>query len=32
LAELDEDYSGGIGFDEFIEIATSKVGDKDSRE
>lgn len=31
LAELDEDFSGGIGFDEFLHIATAKISDKDSR-
>ena len=32
LAELDEDGSGGIEFDEFIKLATAKASEKDSRE
>jgi hypothetical protein len=31
LAELDEDYSGGITFEDFLSIATAKISDKDSR-
>ncbi|EAR85531.1 EF-hand protein (macronuclear) [Tetrahymena thermophila SB210] len=31
LEEIDNDYSGGIGFDEFLQIATSKVTDKNSK-
>jgi len=31
LAELDEDFSGGIEFEEFLRIATAKISDKDSR-
>ena len=31
LAELDEDQSGGIDFEEFVRLATAKIGDKDSR-
>lgn len=31
LAELDEDQSGGIGFPEFLRLATAKLSDKDSR-
>jgi centrin-1 len=31
LAELDEDQSGGIGFDEFLKLATAKLSEKDSR-
>ena len=32
LAELDEDHSGGIGFDEFFKLATAKISEKDSRQ
>ena len=32
LAELDEDGSGAIDFDEFLKLATAKVSEKDSRE
>jgi len=31
LGEIDDDFSGGIGFDEFIKISTTKVNDKSSR-
>jgi centrin-1 len=31
LAELDDDYSGGIDFGEFIRLATAKIEDKSSR-
>jgi centrin-1 len=31
LAELDEDGSGGIEFDEFLKLATAKASEKDSR-
>jgi len=31
LAELDEDYSGGFEFDEFLKLATSKPTDHSSR-
>ena len=31
LAELDEDGSGGIEFDEFLRLATAKASEKDSR-
>ena len=31
LAELDEDQSGGIDFDEFLKLATAKISEKDSR-
>lgn len=31
LAELDEDQSGGIMFEEFVKLATAKLSDKDSR-
>jgi centrin-1 len=31
LAELDDDYSGGIDFKEFIRLATAKIEDKSSR-
>lgn len=31
LAELDDDNSGGIDFDEFLKLATAKVTEKDSR-
>ena len=31
LAELDDDQSGGIDFAEFLRLATSKGGEKDSR-
>lgn len=31
LAELDEDNSGGIDFEEFLRLATAKVTEKDSR-
>jgi centrin-1 len=31
LAELDEDFSGGIEFEEFLRIATAKISDKDSK-
>ena len=32
LAELDEDGSGGIEFDEFLRLATAKASEKDSRQ
>ena len=32
LAELDEDGSGGIEFDEFLKLATAKASEKDSRQ
>jgi Ca2+-binding EF-hand superfamily protein len=31
LAELDENQSGGISFEEFLKLATAKMSDKDSR-
>jgi centrin-1 len=31
LAELDDNASGGIDFDEFLTLATAKVSEKDSR-
>lgn len=31
LAELDDDNSGGIDFDEFLKLATAKVSEKDNR-
>ena len=31
LAELDDDYSGGIGFEEFVKIATAKISERDSK-
>ena len=31
LAELDEDQSGGIEFDEFVKLATAKISEKDTR-
>lgn len=31
MQEIDDDYSGGIGFEEFLTIATSKVSDKNSK-
>jgi Ca2+-binding EF-hand superfamily protein len=31
LAEIDEDNSGGIDFEEFLKLATQKVSTKDSR-
>jgi centrin-1 len=31
LSELDNDFSGGIEFDEFLKISTSKISDKDSK-
>ena len=31
LAELDDDYSGGIDFAEFLKMATAKIADKDGR-
>ena len=31
LAELDEDFSGGIEFEEFLRIATAKISDKHSK-
>lgn len=31
LAELDEDGSGGIEFDEFLRLATAKASEKDTR-
>jgi len=31
LQEIDDDYSGGIGFNEFLKIATSKVSEKNSK-
>ena len=31
LAEIDDDNSGGIDFEEFLKLATQKVSTKDSR-
>ena len=31
LAEIDDDGSGGIQFDEFLKLATAKITEKDSR-
>lgn len=32
MAELDEDNSGGIDFDEFLKLATAKANDKPSED
>jgi Ca2+-binding EF-hand superfamily protein len=32
IADLDADGSGEIDFDEFLELMTARVSDKDSRE
>jgi Ca2+-binding EF-hand superfamily protein len=32
IADLDENKDGSIDFEEFLEMMTSKLGDKDSKE